>query len=142
MRSTDSGTGAALASGPLIHWALWLKRLISQVLGHDARSRPPAPADGMAQAVQIEPLTTADVASAVGLTVRVLRVRPGDRGEQFTSDITSDRRQMFIAKADGQVVAYGRVIELAAGQAGPATGRLLPQRRPGGPGVAAPGYRH
>ena len=121
MRSTDSGTGAALASGPLIHWALWLKRLISQVLGHDARSRPPAPADGMAQAVQIEPLTTADVASAVGLTVRVLRVRPGDRGEQFTSDITSDRRQMFIAKADGQVVAYGRVIELAAGQAGPAT---------------------
>jgi RimJ/RimL family protein N-acetyltransferase len=28
---------------------------------------------------------------------------------------------MFVAKADGQVIAYGRVIELAAGEAGPGT---------------------
>jgi hypothetical protein len=64
--------------------------------------------------VQVETLTTVDVASAVELAVRVLRVKPGDRGEQFASDITDDRRQMFVAKANGQVVAYGRVIELAA----------------------------
>jgi hypothetical protein len=72
---------------PSVHCALWLKRLISQVLGRDARRRPPTLADGMVRSVQIEPLTNADVASAVELAVRVLRVKPGDRGEQFTSDI-------------------------------------------------------
>jgi ribosomal protein S18 acetylase RimI-like enzyme len=75
----------------------------------------------MAPAMQIEPLTEADVASAVELAVRVLRVKPGDRGEQFASDITDELRQMFVAKASGQVVAYGRVIELAADEAGPGT---------------------
>ena len=71
--------------------------------------------------VRIEPLTEADVASAVELAVRVLRVKPGDLGEQFASDITDDLRQMFVAKANGQVVVYGRVIELAADEAGPGT---------------------
>ena len=66
--------------------------------------------------MRIEPLTIADVASAVELAVRVLRVKPGDRGEQFAADITGERRQMFVGKANGQVVAYGRVIELAAGE--------------------------
>jgi ribosomal protein S18 acetylase RimI-like enzyme len=75
----------------------------------------------MAGSVQIEPVTRADVAPAVELAVRVLRVKPGDRGGQFTSDITDDRRQMFVAKANGQVVGYGRVLELAAGEAGPGT---------------------
>jgi ribosomal protein S18 acetylase RimI-like enzyme len=80
-----------------------------------------APANGGAQAVRIEPLTQADVASAVELAVRALRVKPGDRGEQFASDITDEWRQMFIAKANDQVVGYGRVIELAADRAGPGT---------------------
>jgi predicted N-acetyltransferase YhbS len=43
------------------------------------------------------------------------------RGEQFAADIAGERRQMFVAKAGGQVVAYGRVLELAAGEAGPGT---------------------
>jgi hypothetical protein len=43
----------------------------------------PTPADGMARRVQVEALTKADVASAVELAVRVLQVKPGDRGEQF-----------------------------------------------------------
>jgi ribosomal protein S18 acetylase RimI-like enzyme len=81
----------------------------------------PMPADGMARRVQVEALTKADVASAVDLAMRVLGVKPGDRGEQFATDITDDRRQMFLAKANGQVVAYGRVIELAADEAGPGT---------------------
>jgi ribosomal protein S18 acetylase RimI-like enzyme len=72
-------------------------------------------------AVRIEPLTEKDVASAVELAVRVLRVKPGDRGEQFAADITGERRQMFVAKANGEVVAYGRVLELAAEEAGPGT---------------------
>jgi hypothetical protein len=63
---------------PSAHCALRLKRVISQALGHDARRRQPTPADGMARAVRIEPLTKADVASAVELAVRVLRVKPGD----------------------------------------------------------------
>jgi ribosomal protein S18 acetylase RimI-like enzyme len=79
-----------------------------------------APADGT-QAVLIEPLTRADIASAVELAVRVLRVTPGDRGEQFAADITDGPRQMFVAKVNGQVVGYGRVIELAADEAGPET---------------------
>jgi hypothetical protein len=96
----------------------------------------------MVRSVQIEPLTEADVSSAVEFAVRVLRVKPGDLGEQFASDVTDDLRQMFVAKAGGQVVAYGRVIELAADEAGPGnSGWLLPQRRPGGSGVATPGYR-
>jgi len=99
--------------------ALWLKRLIGKVLGHDARRLPPQPADGMVRSVQIEPLTAPDVSSAVEFAVRVLRVKPGDLGEQFASDIADDLRQMFVAKASGQVVAYGRVIELAADEAGP-----------------------
>jgi ribosomal protein S18 acetylase RimI-like enzyme len=72
-------------------------------------------------AVQIEQLTKTDVASAVQLVVRVHRVRPGGRREQFASDITDDRRQMLVAKVNGQVVAYGRVTELAADEAGPET---------------------
>jgi ribosomal protein S18 acetylase RimI-like enzyme len=81
----------------------------------------PIPAGGMPHAVRIEPLTQADVASAVELAVRVLRVRPGDRGEQFAADITDELRQMFVAKTNSQVVGYGRVIELAADEAGPGT---------------------
>ena len=38
-----------------------------------------------------------DVASAVELAV-CLRVKPGDRGEQFAADITGLRRQMSVAK--------------------------------------------
>jgi aminoglycoside 6'-N-acetyltransferase I len=80
-----------------------------------------APAIGMPQAVPIEPLAQEDVASAVALAVRALRVKPGDLGEQFTSDITDELRQMFVVKANGRVVGYGRVIELAADEAGPGT---------------------
>lgn len=71
--------------------------------------------------MRIEPLGMADVGSAVELVTGVLRVKPGDRGEQFASDITGDARQMFVAKANGQVIGYGRVAELAAGEAGPGT---------------------
>lgn len=78
-----------------------------------------APADGMPQRVRIEPLASADVASSLALAVRVLRVRPGDRGGQFASDITDEQRQVFVDKANGQVVGYGRVIELTADEAGP-----------------------
>ncbi len=95
--------------------------------GRDVARPTPAPADGVPQAVRIEPLTEADVASAVALAVRVLRVKPGDRGQQFASDITNELRQVFVAKANGQVVGYGRVIELTADEAGPETpaGRYL-----------------
>lgn len=72
-------------------------------------------------AVRIEPLTRADVSAAVRLAVRVLRVKPGDRAEQFAADITGVQRQMFVAKASGQVVAYGRVIELATDEAAAGT---------------------
>lgn len=71
--------------------------------------------------MQIEPLRVDDVASAVELVTRVQRVDPADRGEQFASDITDDSRQMFVAKANGHVIAYGRVAELAAGEAAPGT---------------------
>ena len=99
-----------------------LKSLVAQVMGHDVHPRLSGPAYGLAEdAVRIEPLTKTDVASAVQLAVRVLRVRPGDRGEQFASDITDDCRHMFVAKANGQVVAYGRVTKLAADEAGPET---------------------
>lgn len=91
--------------------------------GHDVPRPTPAdaPADGMSQAVRIEALTQADIASAVALAVRALRVKPGDRGQQFASDITDELRQMFVAKANGQVVGYGRVIELTTDEAGPGT---------------------
>jgi ribosomal protein S18 acetylase RimI-like enzyme len=93
-----------------------------RVLRRDRDVVRPAPADTAAshipQAVRIEPLTHVDVASAVELAVRVLRVKPGDLGEQFTVDITDGPRQMFVAKVNGQVVGYGRVIELAADEAG------------------------
>jgi ribosomal protein S18 acetylase RimI-like enzyme len=72
-------------------------------------------------AVQIEPLTKADVTPAVGLATRVLRVKPGDRAEQFAADITGQHRQMFVAKASGEVVAYGRILQLPAEEAGPGT---------------------
>jgi aminoglycoside 6'-N-acetyltransferase I len=75
----------------------------------------------MLHAVRIEPLTEADVAPAVELAVRVLRVKAGDRGEQFAADIADELRQMFVAKANDQVVGYGRVMELSAGEAGPGT---------------------
>jgi aminoglycoside 6'-N-acetyltransferase I len=91
------------------------------VLGHDARRPPPTSADNQPPAARIEPLTNADVASAVELAVRVLGVKPGDRGTQFASDITDDLRNTFVAKITGQIVAYGRVIELAADEAGPET---------------------
>jgi ribosomal protein S18 acetylase RimI-like enzyme len=79
-------------------------------------------ADGVFEVTaRIEPLAEADVPSAVELAVRVLRVKPGDRGEQFAADITGERRKMFVAKANGQVVAYGRILELAADEAGPGT---------------------
>ena len=71
--------------------------------------------------MQVEALTKADVASAVELAVRVLQVKPGDRAEQFALDITDDLRQMFVAKANGKVVAYGRILKLAADEAGPGT---------------------
>jgi ribosomal protein S18 acetylase RimI-like enzyme len=71
--------------------------------------------------VRIEPLGMGDVASAVELVRRVRRVDPGDRGEQFASDITDESRQMFVAKANGHVIAYGRVAKLAAGEAAPGT---------------------
>jgi aminoglycoside 6'-N-acetyltransferase I len=71
--------------------------------------------------VQIEPLRAADIASAVELVTRVQRVARGDRGEQFASDITDDSRQMFVAKANDHVIAYGRVAELAADEAAPGT---------------------
>ena len=78
--------------------------------------------DGMLEgAVRIKPLTKAEVVPAVELAVRVLGVKPGDRGEQFAADISGDRRQMFVATVNTQVVAYGRVIELAAGEAGAGT---------------------
>jgi hypothetical protein len=80
--------------------------------------RPPKPAAGTPEGpVRIEPLRMADVASAVELVRHVLRVDPGDRGEQFVSDITDDSRQMLVAKTNGQIIAYGRVAELAAGEA-------------------------
>lgn len=91
----------------------------SLYLGAAARSWE---AGGVSEAaVRIEPLTMADVASAVELAVRVLGVKPGDRGEQFAADITGEQRQMFVARANGQIVAYGRVLELATGEAGPGT---------------------
>jgi ribosomal protein S18 acetylase RimI-like enzyme len=72
-------------------------------------------------AVRIELLTMADVAAAVELAVCVLGVKPGDREEQFAADISSEQRRMFVAKADSRIVAYGRVLELAADEAGPGT---------------------
>ena len=100
---------------------MWLKSRIAQARDALAR-RPQKPAGGAPEGpVRIEPLAVGDVASAVELARRVLRVDPGDRGEQFASDITDDSRQMFVAKTNGQVIAYGRVAKLAAGEAAPGT---------------------
>jgi hypothetical protein len=92
--------------------------------GHDGATTTAELAGGTPDGpgpVQIEPLRADDVAAAVELVARVQRVDPGDRGEQFASDITDHSRQMFVAKANGHVVAYGRVGELAAGEAAPGT---------------------
>lgn len=98
---------------------MWLKEVIARAM---ARRRPPKLAAGTPEgAVRIEPLRMGDVASAVELATRVLRVKPGDRGEQFASDIADDSRQMFVAKTNGQVIAYGRVAEMAADEAAPGT---------------------
>jgi ribosomal protein S18 acetylase RimI-like enzyme len=53
--------------------------------------------------------------------MRVLQVKPGDRAEQFAADIADELRQMFVAKANGQLVGYGRAMELSADEAGPGT---------------------
>ena len=100
---------------------MWLKGRIAQA--RDALVRRPSKlAGGTPEGpVRIEPLGMGDVASAVELVRRVLRVNPGDLGEQFASDITDDSRQMFVAKANGQVIAYGRAAQLAAGEAAPGT---------------------
>jgi GNAT superfamily N-acetyltransferase len=71
--------------------------------------------------VRIEPLSGADVAAVVELAVRVLGVKPGDLQEQFAADVAGERRHAFVARANGSVVAYGRVLELAAGESGPGT---------------------
>jgi aminoglycoside 6'-N-acetyltransferase I len=98
---------------------VWLKDVITQAM---TRRRAPELAGGTLQGpVQIESLTMGDVAAAVALAVHVLRIKPGDLGEQFASDVTGDSRQMFVAKANVQVVGYGRVAELAAGEAAPGT---------------------
>ena len=55
---------------PSVDCALWLEGLISKVLGHDARRPPPQPADGVVRSVQIEPLTEADVSSAVEFAIQ------------------------------------------------------------------------
>ncbi len=89
--------------------------------GRDGASSPKSAAGTPEDAVRIEPLAMGDVASAVELVRHVLRVDPGDRGQQFASDITDDSRQMFVAKANGRVIAYGRVAKLAADEAAPGT---------------------
>lgn len=48
-------------------------------------------------------------------------MHPGDRAEQFASDIADDSRQMFVAKANGRVIGYGRAARLAADEAAPGT---------------------
>jgi aminoglycoside 6'-N-acetyltransferase I len=105
-----------------IHWAVWLKGVIAQAMGTMARRRPPKLVGGTPEGpVQIERLRVEDVPAAIELVTRVQRVDPGDRGEQFASDITDDSRQMFVAKANGHVIAYGRVAELTAGEVAPGT---------------------
>src|SRR5262245_49734785 len=100
---------------PPLFAALYGQIRPAQLLGHRSLGgwrRDHGEAAGVSEAaVRIEPLTEADVGSAVRLAVRVLGVKPGDRGEQFAADITGERRQMFVARASGQVVGYGRVLE-------------------------------
>jgi ribosomal protein S18 acetylase RimI-like enzyme len=91
-----------------------LKGATVRALDAIARRRAPKPAGG---AVRIEPLGKGDVGSAVELVTRALRVDAGDRGEQFACDIAGEPRQMFVAKVGDQVIAYGRVVKLAAGEA-------------------------
>jgi aminoglycoside 6'-N-acetyltransferase I len=98
---------------------VWLKGVIAQAM---ARRRPPKLTGGTPEgAARIESLTMGDVASAVELATRVLQVKPGDLGEQFASDITDDSRQMFVAKANSRVIAYGRVAMMAVDEAAPGT---------------------
>jgi hypothetical protein len=52
----------------------------------------------MLHAVRIAPLTEADVAPAVELAVRVLRVGAGDRGEQFAADIAAAKTRPLEAQ--------------------------------------------
>lgn len=101
---------------------MWLKGVIAQAMVTMARRRSPNQAGGPPGfPVRLESLRTGDIASAVQLVRRVQRVDPGDRGEQFAADITDDSRQMLVAKANGQVVAYARVAELAADEMAPGT---------------------
>lgn len=103
-----------------IHWTVWLKGVIAQAKAATARERPPRPTGTTLEGpVRIEPLGIGDVSSAVELVTGVLRVKAGDRGEQFVADINDDSCHMFVAKANGTVIAYGRVAEMAAGEAGP-----------------------
>jgi aminoglycoside 6'-N-acetyltransferase I len=67
--------------------------------------------------VRIEPLGIRDIGSAVELVTRALRGDAGDRGEQVACDIAGEPRQLFVAKVGDQVIAYGRVIKLAADEA-------------------------
>jgi hypothetical protein len=70
-----------------------LRSLFAQAMGHHAHPRLSELTGGVVEnAVRIEPLTKTDIAAAVQLAVRVLRVRPGDRGEQLAADLTDDRR--------------------------------------------------
>ncbi len=75
----------------------------------------------------MEPLGIGDVGSAVEVVIRVLGVDAGDRGDQFACDIAGESRQMFVAKMGDQVIAYGRVVKLAAHEAarGPPAGYYL-----------------
>jgi ribosomal protein S18 acetylase RimI-like enzyme len=91
-----------------------LKGATVRALDAIARRRAPKLADG---AVRIEPLGIGDVGSAVELVTRALRADAGDRGEQFVCDIAGEPRQMFVAKMGDQVIAYGRVVKLAADEA-------------------------
>jgi ribosomal protein S18 acetylase RimI-like enzyme len=103
-----------------IDWPVWPKDGIVRAMARQQRALKQA--DGTLEGpARIEALRRGDVASAVELVTRVLRVDPGDRGEQFAADITDDLRQMFAAKANGEVIAYGRVIMLAADEAAPGT---------------------
>ena len=57
----------------------------------------------------------------IGSERRWIRYAHAHLAGMFASDITDHSRQMFVAKANGHVIAYGRVAELAAGEAAPGT---------------------
>jgi aminoglycoside 6'-N-acetyltransferase I len=107
-----------------------LKGATVRALDAIARGRAPKPAGG---AVRIEPLGIGPVGSAVELVTRALRVDAADRGEQFACDIAGESRQIFVAKAGDQVIAYGTAVKLAADAAAPGgSGWSQSQRRAGG----------